>query len=85
MQRFALKVGAALKLAFQRQWTLFLRNKAFLIFRTVQARVQSCSALLMFAHCQLICKSALLLLVAGSHGVVSITSRLHYTTSHSTR
>ena len=35
-QRFALKVPAALELAIKRQWTLFLRNKAFLIVRTGQ-------------------------------------------------
>jgi hypothetical protein len=36
MQRFALGVRSALKLAINRQWTLFLRNKAFLIFRLMQ-------------------------------------------------
>jgi hypothetical protein len=36
MQRYALGVRRALKLALNRQWTLFLRNKAFLIFRLMQ-------------------------------------------------
>lgn len=36
MQRFALTVSSALKLALKRQWTLFLRNKEFLIFRLFQ-------------------------------------------------
>lgn len=34
--RFALNQLAALKLATQRQWTLFLRDKAFLIVRLMQ-------------------------------------------------
>ncbi|WIA20601.1 hypothetical protein OEZ85_004985 [Tetradesmus obliquus] len=36
MQRYALGVQRAMKLALKRQWTLFLRNKAFLIFRLMQ-------------------------------------------------
>jgi len=34
--RYALNAAEALRLAFKRQWTLFLRNKAFLVFRLTQ-------------------------------------------------
>jgi hypothetical protein len=35
-QRYALGVSDALTLAIKRQWTFFLRNKAFIIFRLMQ-------------------------------------------------
>lgn len=35
-QRYALGVADALRLALKRQWTFFLRNKAFIIFRLLQ-------------------------------------------------
>jgi hypothetical protein len=39
-QRYALGVGDALSLALKRQWTFFLRNKAFIIFRLMQVGPQ---------------------------------------------
>lgn len=36
MQRYALGVRDAMALALRRQWTFFLRNKAFIVFRLLQ-------------------------------------------------
>lgn len=41
-QRYALGVADALSLALKRQWTFFLRNKAFIIFKLLQV---TCSCL----------------------------------------
>lgn len=39
-QRYALGIKDALVLAIKRQWTFFLRNKAFIVFRLLQVAVE---------------------------------------------
>lgn len=51
MQRNALGVQRAMKLALKRQWTLFLRNKAFLIFRLMQVWAAFSSGMDLLSTC----------------------------------